>query len=279
MKMTGQAKIAGLIGNPISHSKSPLIHNYWMEKYKIDGAYIPMHVDKEDIHDVLKALPKAGLCGVNITVPFKIDCMKYVDELTDEAKAAGAVNTLIFNQNKGIQGHNTDGLGFILNLLEKKPSLNLQNSKMVIFGTGGAARGVCGALVLAGCKEIKLVYRTREKADKLIEEIGGNIIPIQWDDRSEILYDADVLANATVLGMEGFEPLEIDLSNLPLQAIVSDLVYAPLQTELIKSAQEKGNMVADGLGMLLHQARPAFKAWFGLMPEVTEELRTLLTGS
>ena len=269
-------KKAGVIGSPIHHSKSPAIHNYWLKKYGIPAQYDAFEVRPEELESFVFSLKERGFAGINVTVPHKVAVMKLMDELSDAAKKAGAVNTVIVRQDGTLYGHNTDGLGFLANVQEKKKKFNIKEKPVVILGTGGAARGVCAALALAGAPEIRLVYRTREKAENLAASVGGNFKLIEWNKKEEALKGAELLANATTLGMNGFDPLEIDLSGLNTSAIVADLVYSPLKTELLKQAEEKGHVTADGLGMLLHQACPAFRAWFGVMPEITPELRELV---
>ncbi len=263
-------KKAGVVGNPVAHSKSPLIHSYWLKKYEIEASYEKIKAD-----DIASFIKNAGeYTGFNVTVPFKTDIMPFMDVLSDQAKKAGAVNTVVVRSDGSFYGHNTDGAGFVANVKRADPSFNIKESVVVILGTGGAARGVCAALTEA--KEVRLVYRTLEKAEKIKESVGENIVLIPWADKEDVLSDADLLANATTLGMNGFDPLKIDLTPLKKTAVVSDLVYAPLKTDLLKQAEKKGFITADGLGMLLEQARPAFKEWFGVFPEITDELRALV---
>lgn len=267
---------AGVIGFPVKHSKSPIIHNYWLKKYDIDASYQAFEVSNDDLKGFVRSLAEKGFAGVNVTVPYKVGVMALMDELSVEARKAGAVNTIVVRSDGTLFGHNTDGFGFLENLIENKSDFNVKESPAVVLGTGGAARGICTALILAGAPEIRLVYRTREKAERLARSVGGNFKLVEWNKKEQALEKAELLANATTLGMNGFDPLEIDLSGLPETAVVSDLVYAPLKTELLKQAKEKGYRTADGLGMLLHQARPAFRAWFGVMPEITPELRKMV---
>lgn len=264
---------AGVAGYPVKHSKSPFIHNYWLKKYKINAVYTAEEIHPEKLEDFFSSLSDNGFAGVNVTVPHKVETLKYMDVLSPEAQKAGAVNTVVVQKNGKLYGHNTDGFGFLANILEHKPGFDVQKRPVVVLGTGGAARGICAALVLAGVPEIRLVYRTKEKADALASAVGGNFSPVEWAGKEEALKGAGLLANATTLGMNGFDPLKISLENLSEDAVVSDLVYAPLETDLLKQARKKGIASADGLGMLLHQARPAFKAWFGIMPDITPELR------
>lgn len=267
--------LTGVIGYPINHSKSPIIHNYWIKKYGIDAVYVPLKVKPNDLTTVLKAFFLSGFKGVNLTVPHKVNALEIIDFLSPEALKAGAANTIVFQEDGKIYGHNTDGFGFIENVQSVRP-IDLKNACVTILGTGGASRGICSALTMAGCAEIRLVYRTLEKAQALKTAVKGNVILVNWKDRNDCLEDVDILANATTLGMSGFDDLDISLKKLPSTAVVSDAVYSPLMTTLLKKAVEKGNKTADGLGMLLHQARPAFQAWFGVLPEVTDELRQLV---
>ena len=269
-------KKAGVIGFPIHHSKSPVIHNYWLKKYDIPARYDAFEVRPEELEQFVFSLKEQGFAGINVTVPHKVAVMKLMDELSDAAQKAGAVNTVIVRKDGTLFGHNTDGLGFLANVAEKKKNFDIKEKPVVILGTGGAARGVCAALVLAGAPEIRLIYRTKEKAENLAASVGGNFRLIEWSEKETALKGSGLLANATTLGMNGFDPLEIDLSGLDTSAIVADLVYSPLKTELLKQAEEKGHVTADGLGMLLHQACPAFRVWFGVMPEITPELRELV---
>ena len=269
-------KKAGVIGFPIHHSKSPVIHNYWLKKYGIPARYDAFEVKPEELEKFIFSLKDQEFAGINVTVPHKVAVMKLMDELSDAAQKAGAVNTVIVRKDGTLFGHNTDGLGFLANVQEKKKEFDIKQKPVVVLGTGGAARGVCAALVLAGVPEIRLVYRTKEKAENLAASVGGNFRLIEWGKKEEALNGAGLLANATTLGMNGFDPLEIDLSGLDTSAIVADLVYSPLKTELLKQAEEKGHITADGLGMLLHQACPAFQAWFGVNPDITSELRELV---
>ena len=269
-------KKAGVIGNPIHHSKSPVIHNYWLKKYGISAGYEAYEVESENLKRFIITLKDNGFSGVNVTVPHKVAVMELMDELSEAAKKAGAVNTVVVREDGTLFGHNTDGFGFLANIEEKKPDFDVKQAPVAVLGTGGAARGICAALVLAGVSEIRLVYRTKEKAEKIASSVGGNFRLVEWSKKETILDDVGLLANATTLGMNGFDPLEIDLSGLNASAVVADLVYSPLQTALLKQAREKGHITADGLGMLLHQARPAFQAWFGIMPEITPELREIV---
>lgn len=264
---------AGVIGYPIEHSKSPLIHNYWLEMYGISAKYDKYVVS--DIDDFMKN-KIYDFVGVNVTVPYKTAVMPYMTHLTPAAVKAGAVNT-ITNKNGVLTGDNTDGIGFIQNVLSSCEGFKFENAIVTLLGTGGAARGVAGALV-DQVSEIRLVYRTEQKAQDIKSALGNKIKLIPWAEKEGILPTTDLLINATTLGMNGFDDLKIDLSVLKSNASVADLVYSPLKTTLLQNAIKYNHSVANGLGMLLQQARPAFYQFFGTMPEITSDLCRLVQG-
>lgn len=279
MILSGKTRVAGVMGWPVGHSRSPRLQNWWLERYQIDGAYIPLPVKPEDFAEALRALPKLGFAGVNVTVPHKEMAFAAVDETSPEAKRVGAVNTVIVKEDGQLFGHNSDGFGFIENLRAGAPNWQASDGPAVVLGAGGAARGICASLLDAGAPEIFLVNRSLAKAEKLADDLKGKITPLAWEKRNLALKSATLLVNTTSLGMSGQPELEIDLSKLPKSALVTDIVYTPLITGLLKAAKERGNPIVDGLGMLLHQARPGFVAWFGHEPEVTEELRAFMLES
>lgn len=272
--LSGKAAIAGVLGWPVAHSLSPRLHQYWLEKHGIDGAYVPLAVRPEDMAQVLPALAKMGLRGVNLTLPHKELALPLLDEVTDEARAIGAVNTIVIRDGR-LLGSNSDAYGFMENI---RPHLPKARQKAVVLGAGGAARAVCYALAREGFREIVVLNRTQDKASLLTTQFP-HVTSESWEKRSEVLDEADVLVNATSLGMTGKEQLEIDLSALPPRALVTDIVYTPLLTPLLLAAKKKGHPVADGLGMLLHQAVPGFEAWFGQRPLVTPELKAFVLGA
>ncbi|WP_020590430.1 shikimate dehydrogenase [Kiloniella laminariae] len=276
MILSGKARLAGVVGWPVSHSKSPQLHGYWLEQLGIDGAYLPLAVEPESFDLALTGLMAAGFQGVNVTVPHKEAALQFCDEVDPLARRIGAVNTIVFREGKAI-GSNSDAFGFIENLRQNAPGLNFSLAKAVVLGAGGAARGVIAALQDAGLRDIVLLNRTRSRAEALAEDLckdqTGTIRVLDWEERNSALESADLLVNTTSLGMAGQPALELDLSALPQSAVVTDIVYAPLITPLLALAQKQGNPVVDGLGMLLHQARPGFEAWFGAKPVVNEELR------
>jgi shikimate dehydrogenase len=274
--ISGRAKLAGVIGWPVAHSASPRLHGYWLERLGIDGAYVPLAVKPEDFGDVLRLLPRMGFAGVNITVPHKEAALAAVDEAEPLAHSIGAVNTVVVREDDSLLGRNTDAFGFLENLRSGAPDWHPAHKPAVVIGAGGAARAVCVALLDAGVPGIYLVNRTRQRAEALAEALGEQLIVVPWDDRAAALENAALLVNATTLGMRGQPALEFDLGRLALEAVVTDLVYAPLETPLLEAAAARGNCTVDGLGMLIHQARPGFEAWFGVEPEVTPELRAFL---
>ncbi|CDL00525.1 Shikimate dehydrogenase [Magnetospirillum gryphiswaldense MSR-1 v2] len=278
MILSGKARLAGVLGWPVGHSRSPRLHGYWLDRLGIDGAYVPLPVRPEDFASVFRALPKMGFAGANVTVPHKEQALILADEVEPLAKRIGAVNTLVVREDGSILGLNTDAFGFMQNLLETHPaSLGTLNRPAVVLGAGGAARAVIAALVDAGVPEIRLVNRSLERAEKLAADIGGPIRVQQWDRLD--LAGAGLLVNTTSLGMSGQPPLDIDLSALPQDAVVNDIVYVPLLTDLLLRAQARGNPVVDGLGMLLWQAVRGFSLWFGQQPEVTADLRDFVLKS
>ena len=273
MSMTGATKLAGVMGWPVAHSLSPALHGHWLDSLGIDGAYLPLAIAPENFTEVLAALPKMGFRGVNVTVPHKEAALAAVDEADALARRIGAVNTIVVGADGKLTGTNTDGFGFLENLKAGAPEWTVAGGPAVVLGAGGAARAVAVALIDAGAPEIVLVNRTRARAEKIAADLGGPLVVWDWDDRAAALAGVNLLVNTTTLGMTGKAALDISLDALPTGALVNDIVYAPLQTELLAAASARGNPVVDGLGMLLHQARPGFEAWFGVAPEVTPDLR------
>jgi shikimate dehydrogenase len=273
MTMTGRAKLAGVMGWPVGHSLSPVLHGHWLDSLGIDGAYVPLAVAPGDFTQVLRALPKMGFRGVNVTVPHKEAALAAVDDADALARRIGAVNTIVVGDDGKLTGTNTDGFGFLENLKEGAPVWNPSAGPAVVLGAGGAARAVTVALIDAGAPDIRLTNRTRARAERIAHDLGGPVTVHDWDDRADILSGANLLVNTTTLGMTGKDPLDISLDALPAAALVNDIVYAPLETGLLAAARARGNAAVDGLGMLLHQARPGFEAWFGAAPQVTPDLR------
>lgn len=265
--------MAGVMGWPIMHSRSPLLHNYWLEKHGLVGRYVPLAIKVERLKPALHALPALGFSGCNLTIPHKIEALAIVDEVHEAARRIGAVNCIIVRPDDSLYGVNNDGWGYIENVVERVPGWRADAGPVVVLGAGGGARAVVVSLLDRGAKEVQLINRTPARAAALKQQIGGAIEVVAWADRHKALQGAAMLVNTTSQGMVGQPALDISLDQLPKTALVSDIVYTPLETPLLAAARSRGNPTVDGLGMLLHQARPAFKAWFGVLPEVTAELR------
>lgn len=265
--------LAGVIGNPINHSRSPLIHGHWLKKYGIKGYYIPMHVEYENLEAVLRHLPKLGFRGVNVTIPHKVSVLSIADQVTDRATLIGAANTLSFDADGRIHADNTDGYGFIASLKQGAPNWRPEAGPALVFGAGGAARAVICSLLDAGAPEVILTNRTRQNADLLKSEFGARIRVVEWVQAGTVVEEAATIVNTTSLGMSGKTEFQVPLDGLRSSSVVTDIVYEPLETTLLKSAKEAGCVTVDGLGMLLHQAVPGFERWFGKLPEVDEATR------
>jgi shikimate dehydrogenase len=286
MRITGRTRLAGIMGWPVAHSRSPALHNFWIEEHGIDGAYVPLPVRPERLAEALRALPVLGFRGCNLTLPHKQAALSIVDRVEPLARRIGAMNTVIVAADGTLEGRNTDGFGFRENLRERAPDWKATAGPAVVLGAGGAARAVVAALSEARVEEIRIANRTPARAQQLADDLAAPATRMtvhSWDERNEVLRDAGILVNTTSLGMTGEFELELDLSQLPPTAVVVDIVYVPLETTLLATARQRGHSIVDGLGMLLHQGRPGFAAWFGSPVEVTRELRaavlTTLTSS
>ena len=265
--------LAGVIGDPISHSKSPTLHRLWLNQNNINGHYIPLKVSKIDLELVLKTLPKMGFSGVNVTVPHKESVLKIANEITQSASQIGSANTLTFLPCGGFKADNTDGYGFLKNLEENEPTWDSSNAKVLIIGAGGASRAVISALLNLGVSKIVITNRTYERANELKEYFDRKIDVIKWNEKEQFLREINTLINTTTLGMLGYTNLDLSLSSINKGTIVLDLVYNPIKTTLLQNAEKQGCKIIDGLGMLLHQATPGFKEWFGVEPKITNEIR------
>jgi shikimate dehydrogenase len=270
---------AGVMGWPVAHSRSPLLHGFWLTQHGIKGAYELLPVRPEDLKTALRGLVVQGFAGCNLTVPHKQAALAMVDHVDAMAARIGAVNTVTVRRDGTLEGRNTDAFGFRENLRAAEPAWRASAGPAVVLGAGGAARAVVAALLDEGTPEIRLVNRSRDKAAALAAALGGAITVIDWSCRATALANAALLVNTTSLGMTGQPPLDLALDALPKTAVVNDIVYAPLETPLLEAARGRGNPAVDGLGMLLHQARPAFAAWFGVTPEVTPALRQTVVAS
>lgn len=275
--LTGKARLAGVIGWPIAHSRSPRLHGFWLERYGIDGAYLPFAVKPENLAAALAALPALGLRGINVTLPHKESVLGLCARVSDAARRIGAVNTIVLGEDGALEGSNTDAFGFLAHLTASQPGFRADSGPAVLLGAGGAARAIAVALLDAGVPELRLINRSRGRAEALAGALatapGRGVTLVDWSERAEALAGAALLVNSTSLGMTGQPALELELAALPRSAVVDDIVYVPLETPLLAAARARGNVVVDGLGMLLHQARPGFAAWFGREPEVDQALR------
>jgi shikimate dehydrogenase len=271
--------LAGVIGWPISHSRSPLLHAHWLRTYGIRGHYIPMLVAQSDLREVLAALPKAGFVGVNVTIPHKEAVLQIADVVTDRAALIGAANTLIFRKDGKIHADNTDGYGFIANIEQQAPQWFAAAGPAAVFGAGGAARAVIVALIEAGVPEIRVANRTRSRAEALRLEFGSKVVVHDWVQAGQMLEDAMTVVNTTALGMVGKPEFRVPLDLLSPRALVCDIVYNPVRTALLEAAEAIGCTTVDGLGMLLHQGAPGFERWFGVRPAVDAAARAAVLGT
>lgn len=276
---TARIPLAGVIGAPIAHSRSPALHGYWLRRYGIKGHYIPMEVAQADLREALHLLPKLGFVGLNVTLPHKETALALADIVTDRAALIGAANTLIFRKDGKIFADNTDGAGFIANLRQEAPDWQPTIGPAVLFGAGGAARAVIAALIEVGVPEIRVANRTRARAEALRSDFGAKVMVHDWVQSANMLEDAATVVNTTALGMTGKPEFRLPLDSLNPRALVTDLVYTPLRTAFLEEAAAAGCTVVDGLGMLLHQAAPGFERWFGQRPEVDAATRAAVLSS
>lgn len=265
--------LAGVIGSPIAHSRSPALHGYWLKRYGIKGHYIPLDIAQADLKDALKMLPKMGFVGCNVTIPHKEAILQLADVITDRAALIGAANTLIFRKDGKVHADNTDGAGFIANLRQHAPQWKPATGPAAVFGAGGAARAVVAALIEVGVPEIRIANRTRARADAIKADFGAKVTVHEWVQGPAMLEGAVTVVNTTALGMTGKSDFNVPLETIEPSALVTDIVYTPLMTQFLIEAQDKGCTVVDGLGMLLHQAVPGFERWFGTRPEVDDATR------
>jgi shikimate dehydrogenase len=271
--LTGRASLAGVLGWPVGHSLEPRLHGCWLRRHGIDGAYLPLAVPPDRLAQALRALPALGFRGCNLTSPHKQAALALVDRATALAGRIGAVNTVVVEPDGTLSGDNSDGFGFLASLAAAAPDWQADAGPAVLLGAGGAARAVAVTLLEAGTPEVRLLNRTPDRAERLVAELDGPVLAVPWAQRTGALAGARLLVNTTSLGMAGQPPLVLVLDALPRTALVVDVVHTPLMTPLLAVARARGNPVVDGLGMLLHQARPGFRAWFGCEPEVDDELR------
>ena len=253
-----------------------MLHGYWLEQYGISGAYVPMPVKPVDLREALRGLRALGFAGCNVTLPHKQAAARLVDRVDDVGQRMGAINLVVVEADGSLSGYNKDGYGFLANLRDGKADWRADAGPVVVLGGGGGARSVVASLLDEGAPEVRLVNRTRARAEDVAGAIGGNVVVHGWADRNDALSSCALLVNATNQGMVGQPSLDLDLERLPRSAVVCDIIYNPLETPLLTVARMRGNPTVNGLGMLLHQARPAFQAWWGVLPEITPELRALV---
>jgi shikimate dehydrogenase len=270
--------LAGVIGSPIGHSRSPILHGHWLRTLGIRGYYIPMEIAQADLEQAMRAMPRMGFVGVNVTIPHKEKALAIADHVSDRAALIGAANTITFRKDGKIHADNTDGYGFIENLRTNAPHWAPSAGPAAVFGAGGAARAVVASLIEVGVGEIRIANRTKTRAEVLHEEFGGKVVVYDWVQAGNMLDGALTVVNTTSLGMEGKSEFRVPLDGLSPQAVVNDLVYTPLETTLLAKARQNGCTVVDGLGMLLHQAVPGFERWFGIRPTVDDALRNVVLG-
>ena len=268
--------LAGIMGDPVMHSRSPKMHAYWLNKYGLVGAYVPLHITPDKLGAALRALPALGFAGCNLTIPHKETALTLVDTLDTSARHMGAMNCAVVQADGSLKGYNYDAYGYVVSVLEAHPTASFADGPVVVLGAGGAARAVAAGLAERGAKDIRVTNRSPGRAAQIAKDLGAPVTAFGWGDRQAALADCAMLVNTTSAGMVGQPELDIDLSRLSARALVSDVVYIPQETKLLAAARARGNRVVNGMGMLLHQGRPAFQQWFGILPEVTPELRALM---
>jgi shikimate dehydrogenase len=268
--------MAGVMGWPVMHSRSPKIHNYWFGEHDLVGTYVPLAIKADGLGAALRALAPLGFSGCNLTIPHKEAAFELVDRVDPLARRIGAINCVVVAPDGSLDGFNHDGFGYIQSILEADPDWRADTGPIVVIGAGGGARAVLVSLADSGARDIRLVNRTPQRAQALAREFGGPIRALAWEDRHVALAGAAMVVNTTSQGMAGEPALDIVLDKLPAAALVSDIIYIPRETPLLAAARRRGNRTVNGLGMLLNQARPAFHAWFDVMPEVTPELRAMI---
>ena len=271
--------MAGVMGWPVMHSRSPLMHNYWFAQQGLTGTYVPLAIAPDMLEPALRALHPLGFSGCNLTIPHKQEAMRILDRVDEVARKIGAVSCVVVEKDGSLSGTNNDWLGFLGNLKQQAPDWRADAGPALVIGAGGGARAICYALMQDGATNIRLVNRTTERAESLAADLGGPITVLPWEARHDALEGAATVVNSTSQGMVGQAPLDLRLDALPRSALVSDIIYTPLASPLLAAAALRGNQTVNGLGMLLHQGVPAWQRWFGLTPEVTPELQSLMEQS
>lgn len=265
--------LAGVMGWPVAHTRSPVIHNHWIAKHGLKGAYVQLPVQPDRLEAAIRGLPALGFAGCNITVPHKVNAMQLMDELHPQARRIAAINTVVVQPDGRLLGVNNDGIGYIQSLRDANPGWRGDAGPALVLGAGGAARAIVVALLDEGVPELRITNRTLEKAQALKDAFGDRVTVVPWAERNQAMAGVSLLVNTTTQGMHGQPALDVQLDDLPATAMVSDAIYIPLETPLLAAARQRGHQTVNGLGMLLNQARPAFQAWFGVLPEITPELR------
>ncbi|WP_149141684.1 shikimate dehydrogenase [Gemmobacter caeruleus] len=268
--------LAGVIGHPVAHSRSPALHGFWLRRYGLKGHYVPLDIAPADFESALRMLPRMGFVGVNVTLPHKENLLRIADIVTDRAALIGAANTVIFRKDGKIHADNTDGLGFIANLRQNAPDWRPAEGPAAVLGAGGAARAVVAALLEVGVPEVRIANRTRLRAEAFRKDFGARVVVHDWTQAGAMLEGAATVINTTSLGMTGKADFTVPLDALQRGALATDIVYTPLKTQFLIEAEERGARVVDGLGMLLHQAVPGFERWFGHKPVVDDETRRVV---
>ena len=264
--------LAGVMGWPVAHTRSPAIHNHWIAQYSLKGAYVQLPVQPQNLEAAIRGLPALGFAGCNITVPHKVNAMQLMDTLHPAARRVAAINTVVVQADGSLLGMNNDGYGYIQSLRDAQPDWRGDAGPALVMGAGGAARALVVALLDEGVPEVRLCNRTQEKAQALKDAFGDRVTVVPWADRNSAMAGVRLLVNTTTQGMHGQPALDVALDDLPAEALVSDAIYIPLETPLLAAARQRGHQTVNGLGMLLNQARPAFHAWCGVLPELTPGL-------
>ncbi len=274
-RLSGATKLAGVVGRPVRHSLSPPIHNAWLDAAGIDGAYLALSPTEDGFPHLIEGLRGGSVAGLNVTLPFKEAALAAADRASERAQLAGAANLLLFSEDGAVLADNTDGIGLLGAFQAQAPGFDPAAGPVVILGAGGAARGAAAAFLLAGAPKIRLVNRTRARAEVIAFALGDRVQAFGWAELPSLLDDAAALINATSLGLEGHDPLDIELTGLPRTAPVMDMVYRPLLTRLLEDAAQAGHPTVDGLEMLILQAGPSFEAFFGAAPPASVDVRAL----
>lgn len=261
------------------HSRSPLMHNYWMEQQGLAGTYVFLEIEPGTLGPALRALHPLGFSGCNLTIPHKLDAMTIVDEVDDVARKIGAISCVVVREDGSLFGTNNDWLGFLGNIKQQQPDWRADEGPIAVIGAGGGGRAVVYALLQEGATEIRLINRTRAKAELIAEQFGGPITVLPWEERHDALEGVAMAVNVTSQGMVGEAPLDLRLDRLSETALAADIIYTPLESPFLAACRDRGNRTINGLGMLLHQGIPAWKMWFDVEPTVTAELRALMERS